>query len=147
MTNAAPPRLTIRSERVCHIVGKARELDTKSVAADIGKVSNPSDDATICVLADRCDDPVYEELLHFIAALNKDGQADLLALARPARGDDSTATWPTFRMETSREPNNQTWSSLPGASRLAEYLEERLSQCDRFREEFSLGRLRSTRSS
>ncbi len=135
------PNLTISPEKVCFAIVKARALDAKDIATDIGDSSNASDDAMIAVLEDRRDDPVMEELARFIAALNEDEQIDLVTLAWLGRGDGSVEEWSDLRSEASRAHNRRTAQYLIGIPLLADYLEEGLSQLGRSCEEFEMGRL------
>lgn len=135
------PNLTISPEKVCFAIVKARALDAKDIATDIGDSSNASDDAMVAVLEDRLDDPVMEELARFIAALNEDEQIDLVTLAWLGRGDGSVEEWSDLRSEASRAHNRRTAQYLIGIPLLADYLEEGLSQLGRSCEEFEMGRL------
>ena len=63
--------LGISSEKVCYIIAKARQFEAKDVVADPDSGSNPTDDGVVSVLEDQPDDPVYEELIAFIAGLNR----------------------------------------------------------------------------
>ena len=79
--------LTISTEQVCFIVGKARQFDAKDAVTDPDSGSNPSDDGNLAVLEDHANDPVRHELMTFIADLNVDEQVDLVALFWLGRGD------------------------------------------------------------
>src|SRR5215468_8449741 len=63
--------LGISSEKVCYIIAKARQFEAKDVVADPDSGSNPTDDGVVSGLEDQPDDPVYEELIAFIAGLNR----------------------------------------------------------------------------
>lgn len=141
MARVSPPDLTISPEKVCFVIIKAREFDAKDVATDFGNSSNASDDAMISVLEDRRDDPVYEELLRFINALNEDEQVDLVALAWLGRGDGDIADWSALRAEALRAHNDRTAQYLLGMPLLADDLEDGLSQFGKSCEEFEIGRL------
>ncbi len=52
------PDLSISTEKLCFIIGKARQFDVKDVVTDPDDSSNASDDAMISVLEDHRDDPV-----------------------------------------------------------------------------------------
>jgi len=67
----AASTLGISSEKVCYIIVKARQFEAKDVVADPDSGSNPTDDGVVSVLEDQPDDPVYEELIAFIAGLNR----------------------------------------------------------------------------
>src|SRR5215468_3553697 len=94
--------LGISSEKVCYIIAKARQFEAKDVVADPDSGSNPTDDGVVSVLEDQPDDPVYEELIAFIAGLDEDEQVDLVALAWLGRGDASLEEWDDLRSEAAR---------------------------------------------
>jgi hypothetical protein len=83
------------------------------------------------VLEDQADDPVYEELTAFIAALDEDERADLVALTWLGRGDAGIEEWDDLRSEAARARNERTAAYLLGLPLLSEYLEEGLSQFGR----------------
>jgi uncharacterized protein DUF3775 len=85
----AASTLGISSEKVCYIIVKARQFEAKDVVADPDSGSNPTDDGVVSVLEDQPDDPVYDELMAFIAGLDEDEQIDLIALTWLGRGDAS----------------------------------------------------------
>jgi hypothetical protein len=78
--------LGISPEKVCYIIVKARQFEAKDVVTDPDSGSNPVDDGMVSVLEDQPDDPVYEELMAFIGALDEDEQIDLIALTWLGRG-------------------------------------------------------------
>src|SRR5262245_11103423 len=80
------PDLGINSEKVCHVIAKARQFDVKEAPADEQSGSNPTDDGMTDVLEDLPDDPTYLELTAFIGSLDEDEQAWLVALAWIGRG-------------------------------------------------------------
>lgn len=141
MKSSAPPELSISPEKVCFIVVKAREFDAKDVGAELNDSSNASDDAMRSVLEDRADDPVVEEIVRFVGALNVDEQVDLVALTWIGRGDGTIADWNDIRAEAARAHNNRTAAYLLGIPLLPDYLEEGLSQAGYSCAEFEMGRL------
>lgn len=134
------PVLSISPEKVCFIVVKAREFDAKDVLTDPQDGSNPTDDGMIEVLEDHRDDPVVQEIVGAISALNKDEQVDLIALARLGRGDASLAEWDTLRAEA-REHDSRTARYLLGMPLLPSYLEDGLAAFDLGCGEFQKDRL------
>ena len=124
----AASTLGISSEKVCYIIGKARQLEAKDVVADPDSGSNPTDDGVISVLEDQPDDPVYDELMAFIAGLDEDEQIDLIALTWLGRGDASVEEWDDLRSEAARTRNERTGAYLLGLPLLPEHLQEGLSQ-------------------
>jgi len=127
----AASRLGISSEKVCYIIAKARQFEAKDVVADPDSGSNPTDDGVISVLEDQPDDPVYDELMAFIAGLDEDEQIDLIALTWLGRGDASVEEWDDLRSEAARVRNERTPTYLLGLPLLAEHLQEGLSQFGR----------------
>ena len=127
----AASTLGISSEKVCYIIAKARQFEAKDVVADPDSGSNPTDDGVVSVLEDQPDDPVYEELMAFIAGLDEDEQVDLVALAWLGRGDASVEEWDDLRSEAARTRNDRTAAYLLGLPLLPEHLEEGLSQFGR----------------
>ena len=127
----AASTLEISSEKVCYIIAKARQFEAKDVVADPDSGSNPTDDGVISVLEDQPDDPVYDELMAFIAGLDEDEQIDLIALTWLGRGDASVEEWDDLRSEAARVRNERTAIYLLGLPLLPEHLQEGLSQFGR----------------
>ena len=127
----AASTLEISSEKVCYIIAKARQFEAKDVVADPDSGSNPTDDGVISVLEDQPDDPVYDELMAFIAGLDEDEQIDLIALTWLGRGDASVEEWDDLRSEAARVRNERTATYLLGLPLLPEHLQEGLSQFGR----------------
>ena len=127
----AASTLGISSEKVCYIIVKARQFEAKDVVADPDSGSNPTDDGVVSVLEDQSDDPVYEELMAFIAGLDEDEQIDLIALTWLGRGDASLEEWDDLRSEAARARNERTAAYLLGLPLLPEHLQEGLSQFGR----------------
>ena len=124
----AASTLGISSEKVCYIIAKARQFEAKDVVADPDSGSNPTDDGVVSVLEDQPDDPVYDELLAFIAGLDEDEQIDLIALTWLGRGDASLEEWDDLRSEAVRARHERTAAYLLGLPLLPEHLQEGLSQ-------------------
>ncbi|HET7020000.1 MAG TPA: DUF3775 domain-containing protein [Xanthobacteraceae bacterium] len=127
----AASTLGISSEKVCYIIVKARQFEAKDVVADPDSGSNPTDDGVVSVLEDQPDDPVYDELMAFIAGLDEDEQIDLIALTWLGRGDASIEEWDDLRSEAARTRNERTAAYLLGLPLLPEHLQEGLSQFGR----------------
>ena len=127
----AASTLGISSEKVCYIIAKARQFEAKDVVADPDSGSNPTDDGVVSVLEDQPDDPVYDELMAFIAGLDEDEQIDLIALTWLGRGDASVEEWDDLRGEAARVRNERTAAYLLGLPLLPEHLQEGLSQFGR----------------
>lgn len=133
--------LTISPEKVCFIIVKAREFDTKDEVTDPDPGSNPSDDKDAAVFEDHEDNPVLEELTSYINSLSEDEQIDLVALAWLGRDDYSASDWPTVREEAARAHNNRMASYLLGMLLVGGFLKEGLSMLGYSCEEFEIERL------
>jgi hypothetical protein len=133
--------LTISPEKVCFIIIKAREFDSKDVVTDPDPGSNPADDMDRAVLEDHTDDPVVEEITSLINSLSVDEQVDLVALAWLGRDDYTASDWPSVREEAARAHNNRTAAYLLGIPLVGDFLEEGLSMLGHSCEEFEIGRL------
>lgn len=133
--------LQISLEKVCYIILKAREFETKEDIVEAEPGSNPSDEDERGVLADYPVDPVYEELESLIDSLNEDEQADLVALAWIGRDDYTAEEWDEVVAEAQERHTGSTASYLLGMPLLADFLEEGLSQLGLSCEDVELGRL------
>jgi len=133
--------LTISPEKVCFIIIKAREFDTKDEVSEPDPGSNPTDDRETAVLEDHEDDPVLEELTSLINSLSEDEQIDLVALAWLGREDYSASDWSAVREEAARAHNERTAGYLLGTPLLGDFLEEGLSMLGYSCEEFEMNRL------
>src|SRR5574340_716089 len=136
-TGAEPsPALTISLEKVCFIIIKAREFDTKDAVTEPDPGSNPLDDKDAAVLEDHEDDPVVEELTSLINSLSEDEQIDLVALMWLGRDDYSAGDWSDVREEAARAHNERTAGYLIGTPLLGDFLEEGLAKLGYSCEEF-----------
>ena len=132
----AVPALSISPEKICFIIAKGRQFDAKDVVTDPGDSSNATDDGMLSVLEDHRDDPVVQELVSYIAALNEDEQIDLVTLAWLGRGDGELRDWQELRNEAARAHNNRTAAYLLGMTLLPNHLEDGLSMFGKSCEEF-----------
>ncbi|HEX4079883.1 MAG TPA: DUF3775 domain-containing protein [Rhizomicrobium sp.] len=128
--------LGIATEKVCHIIVKARAWDAKEGDADPDSGSNPADDGMADVLEDQPDDATRRELVSFIGALDEEEQVNLVALAWVGRGTYDLSEWQEA-LETARnEHAGGTAEYLLGLPLLGDYLEEGLAvfneSCDEF---------------
>ena len=96
------PDLSISTEKLCFIIGKARQFDAKDVVTDPDHSSNPADDAILSVLEDHRDDPVVQEIAAVIFAMSEDEQIDLVTLVWLGRGDETLEDWTDLRAEAAR---------------------------------------------
>jgi hypothetical protein len=133
--------LTISPEKVCFVIFKAHQFDSKDAVTEDDPASNPSDDHDISILEDHKDDPVLEELRSLIGSLSEDEQIDLVALAWIGRGDSSQEEWNSVRDEAARSHNDRTAEYLLGMPLLGDFLEEGLSLLGYSCEEFAMNRM------
>ena len=122
--------LGIATDKVCHVIWKARQFDVKEADADPDSGSNAADDGMTDVLESKPDDPVYSELLSFIRALDLDEQISLVALAWVGRGTYEAAEWQQAIDTARSEHTNRTAEYLLGLPLLGDYLEEGLAALD-----------------
>ncbi|MFZ1101947.1 MAG: DUF3775 domain-containing protein [Hyphomicrobiaceae bacterium] len=125
------PALAISPEKVCFVIFKAREFDSKDEVTEPDAGSNPSDDRMISVLEDHGDDPVVEELSSFISSLSE--ETTTRSRSGPALREEAA------RAHVSRA--EQTASYLLGMPLLADYLEEGFSLFGQSCEDFEINRL------
>jgi len=131
------PELSISFEKVCFIIAKAREFETKDLVTVPDEASNPSDDRMIEVLEDRPnEDAVLQELHSIIGDMSEDEQIDLVALAWLGRGDADAQGWQELRSEAARAHNPRTASYLLAMPLLPTYLQEGLAELGLSCEEF-----------
>jgi hypothetical protein len=119
--------LGIATDKVCHIILKARAWDAKEDDADPDSGSNPADDGMADVLENKPGDPTYRELVSFIRALDEEEQTNLVALAWLGRGTYDISEWQQA-LETARnEHTGRAAEYLLGLPILGDYLEEGLA--------------------
>jgi hypothetical protein len=122
-----PPVLGIATDKVCHIILKARAFDAKEGDSDPDSGSNATDDGMADVLEDNGDDPVQRELTAFIRGLDDDEQLNLVALAWVGRGTYDLGEWQEAIDTARNEHNKRTAQYLLGLPMLGDYLEEGLA--------------------
>ena len=132
--------LSVSLEKVCFVIAKAREFETKDVPNIPDEASNASDDRMIEVLEDRPnEDAVLQELRSIIGDMSDDEQIDLVALAWLGRGDAGAEGWEELRSEAARAHNRRTAAYLLAMPLLPTYLQDALDQlglsCEDFERE------------
>jgi len=114
--------LQISPEKIAHVIVRARELDAKVGSWDSPGDSRDSDS----ILESRAGDATEDELRAFIAGLNDDEQASLVAvmwIGRETYGADELEE----AIDTARaEATAPTEDYLLGVPLLADYLEDGL---------------------
>ena len=128
-TNATTMRAgpTIDTEKVCFVILKAREFDAQEEVVEPGYASDAVDDNFVQVLEAYRDDPTFEELRSFIAALNVDEQAELVGLTWVGRGDFGGEEWADALALAKERQRGSTADYLLGMPMLGDYLEEGLA--------------------
>lgn len=118
--------LEISPAKVAHVIVKAREYDAKVGAwEDEGpRMENDSNS----ILEDLNDDPTRNEIAEFIAGLNDDEQANLVALVWVGRGSFAADEFDEAVETAKAEKINKTEDYLLGTPLLADYLEEGLDK-------------------
>lgn len=120
--------LEIASDKVAHIIIKAREYDAKVGSWDDSAKAGDAEEDPESILEDYANDPTRAELAGFIDALNDDEQAHLVALAWIGRGTFAPEELEEA-VETARdERGSGTSEYLLGIPLLADYLEEGLER-------------------
>jgi len=118
--------LEISPTKVGYVIIKAREVAAKVGAwEDDGATSDHDADS---ILEAFSDDATRVELKGFIADLNEDEQASLVALAWIGRGSFGPEELDEALDTARSERNNRTGEYLLGMPMLADYLEEGLDR-------------------
>jgi len=117
--------LDISPTKVGFIIIKAREFDAKVAAWDDSETSEHDAES---ILEDFSDDSTRTELKTFIADLNEDEQASLVALTWIGRGSYTAEELDEALATARAERVNPTEDYLMGIPMLADYLEEGLDR-------------------
>jgi len=116
--------LDIAPEKVAHIIVRAREMDAKVEPWDL-----PGDEANANSILESCgSDATEAELKTFIADLNVDEQASLVALMWIGRGTYEADELEEAKATALTERVNPTENYLAGIPMLADFLEEGLER-------------------
>lgn len=120
--------LEITPEKIAYVIIKARELDAKvDLWEEPSSAVNLDDDAD-AILEDRASDATRSEVAEFIAGLNEDEQASLVAVAWVGRGTYSADELAEAIATARAERVNATEDYLLGIPLLADFLEEGLEK-------------------
>ena len=120
--------LEIASDKIAHVIIKAREYDAKVGNWDDSAKSGDAEEDPASILEDYANDPTRAELAGFIDALNDDEQAYLVALTWIGRGTFAPEELEEA-VETARDERvSGTSQYLLGIPLLADYLEEGLEK-------------------
>jgi hypothetical protein len=118
--------LEISPTKVGYVIVKAREIAAKVGAWEDDGATSDHDAESI--LEAFSDDATWAELKGFIADLNEDEQASLVALAWIGRGSFGPEELDEALDTARSERNNRTGEYLLGMPMLADYLEEGLDR-------------------
>ena len=116
----------INPEKVCFVVAKARELlsEDEGLKPD---ASNATDDGERSILTDAAYGPIRAELVQFIADLDEDETAALVALLWIGRGDFEAKDWEDAVAQARERRESPTATYLLGEPLLPDYLEDALA--------------------
>jgi len=120
--------LEISPEKVAHVIIKSREFDAKVEIWDEPSSVRNTEDSAEAILEDRSSDATRSEAAEFIAGLNDDEQANLVALTWVGRGTYSAEEFKEAVEMARAERTNPTQEYLLGIPLLADYLEEGLEK-------------------
>jgi hypothetical protein len=116
--------MVISPTKVAHVILRAREVDVK-----VGAWDDPGDDGDAdAILEARADDATAQELADFIAGLNEDEQAELVALVWVGRETFEPEEWDEAVATARFEATAPTEDYLLGIPLLADYLEAGLER-------------------
>ena len=122
--------LEISADKVAHVIVRSREVDVKTDAwdedADPDPAAEDADGETI--LEDLPGDATRQELREFLAALNEDEQASLIALAWIGRGTYAPGELGEAISTAKAEPGANAPEYLFSLPLLPDYLEDALEQ-------------------
>lgn len=117
--------IEISPTKVAHVIIKAREYDVKVAAWEDDSTTREGDSDSIL---EDLNDSTRTEVAEFIAALNVDEQANLVALAWVGRGSYSADEFEEAVEMAKNERVNKTEDYLLGIPLLADYLEDGLDK-------------------
>jgi len=120
--------LEISVDKVAHIIVKAREYEAKVGAWDADRDAGDSEEEPESILEDLGVDSTRAELTEFIAGLNDDEQANLVALFWVGRGTYSADEFDEAVAMAQGERINPTEVYLLGTPLLGDYLAEGLKK-------------------
>ncbi len=120
--------LEISSDKVAYVILKAREFDADVAIPDESSSAIKTEDDAYAFLEDRSSDTTPSEVAEFIAGLNEDEQADLVALVWIGRGTYSAEEFEEAVETAKAERTSPTEDYLLGIPLLADYLEAGLEK-------------------
>ena len=122
--------LDLNPDTICFLIDKAHEFHAKEEVVIPEVPGSPTEDWALQVLADHADDATFQEFKTTVADLDRDQQAQLVALLWLGRGDYEVDEWSEAVAEAGRMWNSRTAEYLIAHPLLADYLEEGLGLLD-----------------
>jgi hypothetical protein len=120
--------LEISTDKVAHVIVRAREYDAKTGSWEDRSDSTSLDGDPDSVLENFSDDATRSELAEFIRNLNEDEQASLVAIAWVGRGSFAPEELSEAIATAKAEAVNNTEEYLLGTPMLSDFLEEGLER-------------------
>ena len=120
--------LEISPTKVAQIIMKVKEYEAKIGAWDANRSTADAAEDPELILEDFTADATRSEVAQFIAGLNEDEQANLVALAWVGRGTYSAEQFDEAVEMAKSERTTATEDYLLGIPLLADYLSEGLEQ-------------------
>jgi hypothetical protein len=118
--------LEISTDKIAHVILRAREVDVKTEAWDDESDGDDANGETI--LEDLPGDATRQELKDFLESLNEDEQASLVALAWIGRGTYAPGELDEAVATAKNEHSGNAVDYLFGLPLLPDYLEDGLDQ-------------------
>jgi hypothetical protein len=120
--------LEISSDKVAFVILRAREFDAEVTIPNEFSSAIQTEDDVDAILEDHSGNTIPSEVAEFIAGLNEDEQADLVALAWIGRGTYSAEELEEAVAMAKAERTSPTEDYLLGIPLLADYLEAGLDK-------------------
>ncbi|WP_294533527.1 DUF3775 domain-containing protein [uncultured Rhodoblastus sp.] len=134
---STPSMPDINPQKVCFIATMARELlsEDEGLRPD---GSNAADDDERLALSEAARPPIHAEFMEYVADLDEDETAALVALLWIGRGDFEAGEWEDAVAQARERRETPTTTYLLGEPLLADYLEDALSAFGRSCRDFDL---------
>ncbi len=120
--------LEISTDKVAHVILRAREVDVKTEAWDDEGDIDRDDVSSETILEDLPDDATRQELKEFLESMNEDELASLIALAWIGRGTYAPAELDEAISTAKGEHGGNGVAYLFSLPLLPDYLEDGLDQ-------------------
>ena len=120
--------LEISTDKVAHVILRAREVDVKTGAWDDESEVDRDDVSSETILEDLPEDATRQELKEFLESLNVDEQASLIALAWIGRGTYAPGELDEAISTAKAEHGGNAVAYLFSLPLLPDYLEDGLDQ-------------------